>query len=98
MARALAEMSILGVKTPIGFLLEIVESEAFLKGETSTGFLQKYFHGGHPQPERVKTALLGWLVAELEVDAAPGQAAAESRTTVASDPWARLGHWRMGEE
>jgi acetyl-CoA carboxylase biotin carboxylase subunit len=96
MARALSEMAILGVKTPIGFLLEIVESEAFSKGETSTGFLRRHFQNWRPRPDRVKTALLGWLVAELEGDAAPEQAASAAKTAAAYDPWARLGYWRMG--
>lgn len=98
MARALAEMSILGVKTPIGFLLEIIESAAFKNGETTTGFLQKHFREWRPQPERVKAALLGWLVAELEEAAAPRPAATAAEAQVIYDPWARLGHWRMGEE
>ncbi len=97
MARALGEMSILGVKTPIGFLLEIVESQAFVRGETSTGFLQRHFQNWRPQPERVKAALLGWLAAELQGDEGTGQSALEAPGSATPDPWARLGHWRMGE-
>jgi acetyl/propionyl-CoA carboxylase alpha subunit len=98
MARALSEMSILGVRTPVGFLLEIVESDAFRQGETTTGFLQRHFSNWRPQAERVKTALLGWLVAEEQGDPVPEQAASGAPAAMVSDPWARLGHWRMGEE
>jgi len=98
MARALGEMAILGVKTPIGFLLEIVESEPFKSGETSTGFLQKHFNNWRPKPERVRAALLGWMVAELEGDTGSQTAATGIKAAEVYDPWARLGHWRMGEE
>jgi len=98
MARALSDMVILGVKTPIGFLLEIIESEPFRSGETSTGFLQKHFNEWRPQPERVRAALLGWMVAELEGDSEPQPTAAGIQAAEVYDPWARLGHWRMGEE
>jgi len=98
MARALSEMAILGVKTPIGFLLEIVESEPFKNGETSTGFLQKHFNNWRPKPERVQAALLGWVVAELEGDAEPQPATTGIQAAEVYDPWASLGRWRMGEE
>jgi hypothetical protein len=75
-----------------------VESEPFKNGETTTGFLQKHFHQWQPRPERIKAALLGWMVAELEDVTEPGQAVTVAESKTISDPWARLGHWRMGEE
>ena len=43
MRSALGEVIIEGIKTNIDFQYEILENEAFQKGDTDTGFIEKYF-------------------------------------------------------
>ena len=40
---ALGEVIIEGIETNIDFQYEILENEAFQKGDTDTGFIEKYF-------------------------------------------------------
>jgi acetyl-CoA carboxylase biotin carboxylase subunit len=100
MIRALSETSILGVKTPVEMLMDIVQSEAFRKGETTTGFLGRYFADWNPSPHRVKTALLGWLAFQLDQPAATAEGGLPDATNAGAgseDIWLRLGRWRMGD-
>ena len=43
MRSALGEVIIEGIETNIDFQYEILENEAFQKGDTDTGFIEKYF-------------------------------------------------------
>jgi len=43
MIEALREYVILGVRTPIPFLIDVLRSEAFRKGETFTDFIGCHF-------------------------------------------------------
>ncbi len=43
MRSALGELIIEGIETNVDFQYEILENEAFQKGETDTGFIEKYF-------------------------------------------------------
>jgi acetyl/propionyl-CoA carboxylase alpha subunit len=101
LARALREISILGVRTPVELLLEIVQSGPFGAGDTHTGFLPRHFPDFHSSPERLYTALLGWLAATLEGDnrvAAAAPAGAPTGATRPNDPWLTLGSWRLGQD
>ncbi|MBW1811819.1 MAG: acetyl-CoA carboxylase biotin carboxylase subunit [Deltaproteobacteria bacterium] len=100
MIRALKETSILGVKTPVELLLQIMESEPFRQAQTTTDFIEKHFSDFKPAEDKLQIALIGWLVNTLE-----GSGSQTTSRPAASglgvghqgDPWQRLGHWRLGE-
>jgi acetyl/propionyl-CoA carboxylase alpha subunit len=94
MIHALQEMVILGVVTPDGFLIDVLEHPAFVAGETHTGFLDDHgFLNGDPSAEAVPDDVL--LAAALQ-RSARGEAAAGAAAGPASTPWTELGAWRPG--
>ncbi|HOX47105.1 MAG TPA: biotin carboxylase N-terminal domain-containing protein [Myxococcota bacterium] len=96
MQRALAETAVLGVATPLELLLDVVGSEPFRAGDTSTGFLARHFADWHPDPGRRQALLLGWLAAELSGHAGRAREAAAGAPAAAdASPWHTLGRWRM---
>jgi 3-methylcrotonyl-CoA carboxylase alpha subunit len=87
---ALTEFDVLGLVTNIPFLLRVLDSEAFRRGDLHTGFLDgdgATLGASPPLP----AAALAAAVAHAERTAAPTLATAPSR---ASDPWATLDGWR----
>jgi acetyl/propionyl-CoA carboxylase alpha subunit len=100
LAWALREVSILGIRTPVELLLEVVQSGPFGLGDTHTGFLPRHFPDFRSSPERLHTALLGWLAAILEGDnrvTAAVPAGASPGAARPNDPWLTLGPWRLGQ-
>ncbi|MEW6261733.1 MAG: acetyl-CoA carboxylase biotin carboxylase subunit [Thermodesulfobacteriota bacterium] len=91
MIRALEEYVILGVKTPVPFLLDVIRSEAFRAGETCTDFIETHFPGWKPDRREVDLAGLAFIVEEL---VGPGavQAPAGLKGAIPS-PWQALGPW-----
>jgi len=95
MLRALEEYVILGVRTPIPFLMDVVRSEAFLSGETCTDFIPRNFPSWRPRTDLRELACAAWVADELTrppKGTAPGSAAPDPGQ---ESPWSRLGHWRL---
>jgi acetyl-CoA carboxylase biotin carboxylase subunit len=65
MIRALKGYVILGVLTPIPFLIDIISSEPFRKGETYTDFIETHFSSWSPRLDGVELAALAYIVDEL---------------------------------
>ncbi len=95
MVRALKECVILGVKTPIEFLLDILSSGEFQSGNTHTHFIEEHFSGWHPDTKADELALLAFTVHEM-VGPRVGTATGTSieRMDVPS-PWQTLGAWDL---
>jgi acetyl-CoA carboxylase, biotin carboxylase subunit len=102
MARALQETCILGVKTPIEMLIDIVESKHFIKSNTFTDFIKRYFIDWKPSKARERVALMGWLAAQL-ADQGSEESSRQLRRNREhlgpggghrDDPWHRLGRFR----
>jgi acetyl-CoA carboxylase biotin carboxylase subunit len=98
MADALRRFVILGCRTNLEFLQDVIRHDAFKKGETTTEFLDQYFAGWKPNVPPLVIAAAA--VAEVADDAAgPSPTGRDERAhkrPVGSDPWERLGSWRMG--
>ena len=62
MMRALKDYVVLGVLTPIPFLMDILSSEAFIKGETYTDFIDTHFTDWRPAMEGVDLACVAYIV------------------------------------
>lgn len=92
MIRALKETVILGVSTPIEFLLDIVSSKEFRSGDLHTGFIDDNFSHWKPDHTADPLAAIGYVAGELagssSASAGPVTASAE-----AGSPWRTLGAW-----
>ena len=92
MLRALEDYVILGIKTPIPFLIDVVRSGAFRAGETRTDFLDANFPDWNPPCDASDLACAAYVLDELS--ARKGTRAATSEPG-ASSPWKTLGPWRL---
>lgn len=95
MIRALKECVILGVKTPIEFLLDVVSSEPFQSGRTHTGFVEENF--AQWQPDRVldDLAVLGFVAYEMAGFGFVPEGETRLRAEEWLSPWQRLGAWDL---
>jgi acetyl/propionyl-CoA carboxylase alpha subunit len=95
MIRALKECVILGVKTPIEFLLDILSSGAFQSGDTHTHFIEEHFSGWSPNTKADETAMLAFAAnAMVGLPAAATTGTPNARTELPS-PWQTLGAWDL---
>ncbi len=92
MVSALKEYMVMGVKTPVEFLMDILESGAFRSGETTTGFIAKNFSDWAPGGQEGEIACLAYLADEIlgKRRKRPEEAAGEEMS-----PWKTLGNWRL---
>jgi acetyl/propionyl-CoA carboxylase alpha subunit len=91
MVQALQGYVILGVRTCVPILIDVLESEAFKRGETSTDFMDTHFAGWKPDQSAVEVACAAFIIDELSGRRKP-RSVAEDGGEVPS-PWQTLGHW-----
>jgi acetyl-CoA carboxylase biotin carboxylase subunit len=92
MIRALKSYVILGVLTPIPFLCDVISSEVFMKGETFTDFIDRYFNEWSPQMADIDLVGLAYVAHQL---AGRGIRRDDAETeTEGLSPWVTLGHFR----
>jgi acetyl/propionyl-CoA carboxylase alpha subunit len=93
MQRALRDYVVLGPKTNIPFLLDLLEHPAFQQGRLDTGFIARYMDGWQPQGELSETV---WLaLAAFEALNPPASRREGADRGPGFDPWAGLpGAWR----
>ena len=85
--KALGEYAIHGVKTNLAFLGAILNQKAFLRGETTTDYLQHHFPVFSPADDLLQTALaLTPLAGER-----PTSVSRDAR----KDPWEQINSWRV---
>lgn len=96
MIRALEECVVLGVRTSVEFMIDVLASEAFGNGDTHTGFLQEHMDGWRPDESRDALALAGHLLGQEQNTGDTGPNLA-SPGPDASSPWQRLGSWELAE-
>lgn len=94
MVRALREYVILGIRTPIPFLIDVLRSRAFLAGETYTDFIDRHFGDWEPGREDRHAACAAYIVDELAGSTKKSTGLGPARETEDS-PWRTLGHWRI---
>ena len=93
MIKALRDYVILGVKTPIPFMIDVLESEAFQNGEITTRFISTHFPRWKQDNREHDLALIAWVMDELT--AKQRTEGGKTMNTIAT-PWETLGNWRMG--
>ncbi len=96
MAEALREYIILGIKTTIPFLRDVIAHPAYVAGDTNTGFVGDHFDGWREEvPEAwVEKALAAAAAAELA--AGPVRSHADGGRAAAPTPWQTVGPWEVG--
>ncbi|MBL0122667.1 MAG: acetyl/propionyl/methylcrotonyl-CoA carboxylase subunit alpha [Betaproteobacteria bacterium] len=85
MQAALGETDVLGVKTNLEFLEQLVQHPAFIDGDTDTGFIPR-----HREALMAKPAL-----DDLTLAAACARVMEDEAPLVGSDPWSQNSGWRM---
>ncbi len=93
MIRALREYVILGIKTPIAFLIDILRSDAFNRGQTYTDFINSNFPCWKPERPDIDIARIAYIIDEIS-----GKKKVQKKGPAAADyptPWESLGLWRM---
>jgi acetyl-CoA carboxylase biotin carboxylase subunit len=98
MLSAMDDYVILGVKTNIPFLKDIIAHPRFLEGATTTGFIQSHFEGWEEKAGSEETLGLA-LAAAAIVDSRKTRGTTEPSLGAkeAFSPWRVLGKWRIGE-
>ena len=93
MVRALESYTVLGVKTPIGFLLDVLASQPFGAGETYTDFIDTHFSGWAPDSTALDLAAIAYAADAL----APKTRLIGTGTeaTAQPGPWQTLANWRL---
>jgi acetyl-CoA carboxylase, biotin carboxylase subunit len=92
MIKALQDYVILGVLTPIPFLVDVLSSDAFGRGETYTDFIERHFADWQPGAKDADLVALAYVIDQI--------AGKKVRTGVtqtddqAFSPWKTLGHFR----
>lgn len=97
MLRALDDYVILGIKTTVGFLRDVVLHPEFQKGRTTTAFIPTYFKDWTDERGPEEAERLALLAAAF--DAAQGARSAPGVSVSQKEefsPWKRLGKWRLG--
>jgi acetyl-CoA carboxylase, biotin carboxylase subunit len=95
MLRALRECVILGVKTPIEFLMDVLSTEAFKAGDTHTGFIEEHLADWKPDASADELAAVGFVVDQMTRPSAQIPATADGRSPGPVSPWHRLGAWDL---
>ena len=92
MKRALRDYAILGLTTNRDYLLDIIEHEAFAKGELHTGFVEQHLHAWQPRQSSLEAALIAAAVLP-GARAVPGMSAGTDGAAPRQDPWLTAGDW-----
>jgi acetyl-CoA carboxylase, biotin carboxylase subunit len=93
MILALKNYIILGIKTPVPFLIDVMKSEPFKSGNTFTNFIDKYFLDWESSAGDFEKAGIAYIINELTCNKEK-KSSGDSENSV-STPWETLGNWRI---
>ena len=91
MLQALEDYIILGLKTPVPFLIDVLKSEAFARGDTFTDFIEAHFSGWKPTRCDEDAACAAFIIDEMS--GGSKAKVATGRESVDASPWQTLGPW-----
>ncbi|MFO7665105.1 MAG: hypothetical protein R6V76_00620 [Desulfobacterales bacterium] len=93
MKNALSQYVVLGIKTPIAFLIDVVASKQFQEGKTCTDFIATHFDGWRQKTDEADLAVLAYIIDEI---AGPRkQHKYITGTAGPANPWQTIGNWRL---
>lgn len=93
MVKSLQDTVLLGVKTPVSFLISVLQSQPFQEGKVYTDFIETHFPEWKPEQPEADIALLAYIADELmgaRKQKGTGPAKEETIT-----PFKTLGYWRL---
>jgi acetyl-CoA carboxylase biotin carboxylase subunit len=93
MIRSLRECVILGVKTPIEFLIEVLSSPEFKAGNTHTCFIRDYCAAWEPDRKEDPLAAMGFVAHEMVTRAVATSPDEPLLKSGRQSPWHTLGSW-----
>jgi acetyl/propionyl-CoA carboxylase alpha subunit len=93
MMSALRQYVILGIKTPIPFLIEVLDSEPFRAGQTFTDFIATHFYNWKQQGRQSDLACMAYVIDEICEKRKPKSLPFGQIETLT--PWQTLGNWRL---
>jgi acetyl-CoA carboxylase biotin carboxylase subunit len=91
MIRALETYVILGIRTTIPFLIDLLKSPDFAEGNTFTNFIDLHFENWTQERDEEDMAKIAYVVDELTSGRRPSAEKVKGWPT----PWETLGEWRM---
>lgn len=91
---ALEDFHIIGVKTNIRYLIDVVQHPQFESGEFDTGFLGREFDGYTGQPDTLPEELGALVAAAQPVGSTAAPSSAPGKVAQMSPAWATLDGWR----
>jgi len=94
MIRALEDYVILGIKTPLPFLREVLKHPKFQSGEINTRFIEEHFPNWKMKTEENLMEI--GLLATFLLETKPSRNGKPiSETTRAASPWEMIGKWEL---
>jgi acetyl-CoA carboxylase biotin carboxylase subunit len=93
MKEALSDYIILGVKTQIPFLKDLIQHPKFIKGEINTHFISDYFPDWKPLKARKNLEIALLVAAILRISQTVKRKVDSSKTNLT--PWQLTGQWEM---
>ncbi|MFQ6083362.1 MAG: acetyl-CoA carboxylase biotin carboxylase subunit [Candidatus Aminicenantia bacterium] len=98
MINALNDYVILGVRTTIDFLKEVISHPEFIAGRTHTNFIEKNLTDWQEKYKDKKNIDLALLIAAVHsYNQTLGKAKISSPKKTTYSPWLTLGKWRIGQ-
>lgn len=93
MLKSLKEYVLLGVKTPIPFLIDVLQSKPFQEGDVFTDFIETHFQDWKPDLKEQDIARIAFVVDAINANRRKKSVA--SKTDEIPSPFFTLGNWRM---
>jgi len=94
MISALSNYIILGIKTPISFMIDILQSKPFQSGDTYTDFIEKHFNHWKSKLSDTDFACLAYIADEL-IKKDISFDGNVIKSNVIPSPWETLNNWRI---
>ncbi len=96
MAEAMREYIVIGIRTTIPFLRDVIDHAAFVAGETNTAFVADHFDGWREEVPEVLVEKALAAAAAAELAAGPAKPYVDADRAAAPTPWQTVGPWEMG--
>ena len=94
MVKALKTYVVLGIKTPIPFLIDVMQSQPFISGDVFTDFIDTHFSEWKPDMSDADIARIAFIIDGMCGNRKTGTAV--SAKDEVPTPWQTLGNWRHG--
>jgi len=97
MLEALNDYVILGVKTSIGFLKDVIAHSEFRSGRTTTNFINKHFKNWEGKEKPGDLEKIALIAASFDsINGSYERAGHSAELKSVYSPWLSLGKWRIG--